>query len=307
MFDNENENSSNAEVVSSVSSNDNNSQKQEFNDIFKNMSNSDKGSFKSEVKEPTDNTPATNIKTEEKTLTKPDPKDINNPAEKNNNKGSKSDRYGELTRKWREEQRRAKKLESELAEYKAKYKPTDRMSVNNDAEWIEKQVAEKLEMSSKEMEAKRAKEEADNVERDLFNHKIQSQIPSEKLEEFVKDYQSYVPELYKYIPEELDYMAASDVGPSVIHDFLNYCKTDKDFLENFVNAHPIKRMNILLQAEDYHKAKINNANVKSSESVSKVSKPKPTPVTPNLGVNKSGNGNLSAKAEFDKIFRNLGR
>ena len=212
-----------------------------------------------------------------------------------------------MTRKWREEQRRAKKLESELAEYKAKYKPTDRMSVNNDAEWIEKQVAEKLEMSSKEMEAKRAKEEADNVERDLFNHKIQSQIPSEKLEEFVKDYQSYVPELYKYIPEELDYMAASDVGPSVIHDFLNYCKTDKDFLENFVNAHPIKRMNILLQAEDYHKAKINNANVKSSESVSKVSKPKPTPVTPNLGVNKSGNGNLSAKAEFDKIFRNLGR
>ena len=70
MFDNEN--SSNAEVVSSVSSNDNYSQKQEFNDIFKSMSNSDKDNFKSEVKEPTDNTSATNIKVEDKTITKPD-------------------------------------------------------------------------------------------------------------------------------------------------------------------------------------------------------------------------------------------
>lgn len=305
MFDNENENSSNAEVVSSVSSNDN-SQKQEFNDIFKSISNSDKEDFKSEVKEPTDNTPATNIKTEDKTLTKPESKDINNPAEKNN-KGSKSDRYGELTRKWREEQRRAAKIEKELEEYKAKYKPTDRMAVKDDAEWIERQVAEKLEMSSKEMEAKRAKEEAEHVEQELFNHKIQSQIPSEKLEEFVNDYQSYVPKLYEYIPQELDYMASSEVGPRVIQDFFNYCKNDKEFLQNFVEAHPYKRMSILMQAEEFHKANMNKPNVKSSENVSRPSKPKPTPVTPNLGVNKSGNGNLSAKAEFDKIFRNLGR
>lgn len=305
MFDNDNENSRNAEVVSSVSSDDN-SQKQEFNDIFKSISNSDKEDFKSEVKEPTDNTPATNIKTEDKTITKPDPKDINNSAEKNN-KGSKSDRYGELTRKWREEQRRAAKIEKELEEYKAKYKPTDRMSVNNDAEWIERQVAEKLEMSSKEMEAKRAKEEAEHVEQELFNHKIQSQISSEKLEEFVQDYQSYVPKLYEYIPQELDYMASSEVGPRVIQDFFNYCKTDNEFLQNFVESHPYKRMSILMQAEEYHKANMNKSNVKSSENVSRPSKPKPTPVTPNLGVNKSGNGNLSAKAEFDKIFRNLGR
>lgn len=300
----ENENSSNAEVVSSVSSNDN--QKQEFNDIFKSMSNSDKDDFKSEDKEPTDNTPATNIKPEDKTLTKPESKDNNNPAEKNN-KGSKTDRYGELTRKWREEQRRAAKIEKELEEYKAKYKPTDRMSVTNDAEWIERQVAEKLEMSSKEMEATRAKQDAENVERELFNHKIQSQIPETKIEEFVKDYQSYVPKLYEYIPQELDYMASSDVGPRVIQDFLNYCKTDKEFLQNFVESHPYKRMSILLQAEEYHKANMNKPNVQSSENGSKVSKPKPTPVTPNLGVNKSGNGNLSPKAEFDKIFKNLGR
>lgn len=306
MFGNDNENSSNAEVVSSVSSNDN-SQKQEFNEIFKSMSNSDKDNFKSEVKEPTDNTPATNIKPEDKTFTKPESKDINNSVEKNNNKGSKTDRYGELTRKWREEQRRAARLEKELEEHKAKYKPTDRMAVNNDAEWIERQVAEKLEMSSKEMEARRAKEEAENVERDLFNHKIQSQIPETKLEEFVKDYQSYVPKLYEYIPQELDYMASSEVGPRVIQDFLNYCKTDKEFLQNFIEAHPYKRMSILMQAEEYHKANMNKPNVQSSDNVSKVSKPKPKPVTPNLGVNKSGNGNLSAKAEFDKIFRSLSR
>lgn len=301
MFDNDNSTPS-AEVTSEVSSNVN--QKQEFSEIFSGMSNSDKDISESEAKEPTKDDTAKTVVGNDKTLTKPNNKPAND-LEKNI-KGSKSDRYGELTRKWREEQRRSKQLEKELADIKAGYKPVDRMSVANDAEWIDKQVQSKLEMTSKEIEAKRAKDEAENVERELFNHKITTQIDDDKIESFVSDYQTYIPKLYSAIPDELNYMAESEVGPLVIQDFLNYAKTD-GFIESFVNAHPYKRMNILLQAEEYHKNKI-KSNVNTSEvNVESVNKPKPKPVTPILGNNRASQGSLSQKAEFDKIFKGLNR
>jgi hypothetical protein len=255
------------------------------------MSNSDKDKSESEAKEPTKDDTAKTVVGNDKALTKSDNKP-NNDLEKNI-KGSKSDRYGELTRKWREEQRNSK--------------PVDRMSVANDAEWIDKQVQSKLEMTSKEMEAKRAKDEAENVERELFNHKITTQIDKDNIESFVSDYQTYIPKLYSAIPDELNYMAESEVGPLVIQDFLNYAKTSDGFIESFVNSHPYKRMNILLQAEEYHKNKI-KSNVNTSEvNVESVNKPKPKPVTPILGNNRASQGSLSQKAEFDKIFKGLNR
>lgn len=306
MFDNDNNSTPSAEVTSEVSSNVNSNvnQKQEFSDIFRGMSNSDKDRSESEAKEPTKDDTAKTVVGNDKALTKSDNKPKND-LEKNI-KGSKSDRYGELTRKWREEQRKSKQLEKELADIKAGYKPVDRMSVANDAEWIDKQVQSKLELSSKEMEAKRAKEEAENVERELFNHKITTQIDKDNIESFVRDYQTYIPKLYSAIPDELNYMAESEVGPLVIQDFLNYAKTE-GFIENFINAHPYKRMNILLQAEEYHKNKI-KSNVNTSEvNVESVNKPKPKPVTPILGNNRASQGSLSQKAEFDKIFKGLNR
>lgn len=201
----------------------------------------------------------------------------------------KSDRYGEMTRKFHKAVARAEAAERQLKEFQASQKPIDKTQYDNVESWLKDSIAAETKAKLLEEQAAYAAQQTQEVESELW---------SEKCREQVEDFNSFASQYDKYAGEidniTASFVADSEFGPKILEDIFRHMESNKHFATVWKTLPTNEKYKTLISLEQYvsqPKQAVEQAKVET--------KPVPRPIAPD------GNGSSSEPIGQQELFNQL--
>lgn len=201
----------------------------------------------------------------------------------------KSDRYGEMTRKYHKAVARAEAAERQLKEFQASQKPIDKTQYDNVESWLKDSIAAETKAKLLEEQAAYAAQQTQEVESELW---------SEKCREQVEDFNSFASQYDKYAGEidniTASFVADSEFGPKILEDIFRHMESNKHFATVWKTLPTNEKYKTLISLEQYvsqPKQAVEQAKVET--------KPVPRPIAPD------GNGSSSEPIGQQELFNQL--
>lgn len=201
----------------------------------------------------------------------------------------KSDRYGEMTRKFHKAVARAEAAERQLKEFQANQKPIDKTQYDNVESWLKDSIAAETKAKLLEEQAAYAAQQTQEVESELW---------SEKCREQVEDFDMFAGQYNKYA-EDIDEITArfvsdSEYGPKILEDIFKHMESNKHFSTVWKTLPTNEKYKTLISLEQFV-----SQPKQAAEQAKVETKPVPRPIAPD------GNGSSSEPIGQQELFNQL--